>query len=107
MSNIQDRKEKKLEAMLQARRFEPAAPDLVARIARAAQQTPQRQGVSLSQWVKDLFSDFHLPRPAYVLASALIFGFVVGFAIPQYPTSIDEADSPSVQSFLDADEDVL
>jgi hypothetical protein len=107
MSNKQDHKEQKLEAMLQARRFEPAAPDLTARIIRAAQQRPQRQGVSLSQWVKDLFTDFHLPRPAYVLASALIFGFVVGFTIPQYPTTIDEADSPSVQSFLYADEDEL
>ena len=34
MSNTQDQKEQKLEAMLQSRRFEPASPDLAERIVR-------------------------------------------------------------------------
>ena len=38
MSNTQDQKEQKLEAMLQSRRFEPASPDLAERIVRQAQQ---------------------------------------------------------------------
>ena len=107
MSNTQDQKEKKLEAMLQARRFEPASPDLAERIIRQAQRVPQHQTVALTQWVRGLFAEFRLPRPAYVLVSTLIFGFVVGFTIPQYTTTADDTDSISVQSFLYADEDVL
>jgi hypothetical protein len=107
MSNTQDQKEQKLEAMLQARRFEPANPDLAERIIRQAQQMPQNQTVALTQWVRGLFAEFRLPRPAYVLVSTLIFGFVVGFTIPQYTTTAEDTDSISVQSFLYADEDVL
>jgi len=107
MSNTRDQREQKLEAMLQARRFEPASPDLTERIIRKAQHIPQNQTISLSQWVRGLFAEFHLPRPAYVLVSTLIFGFVVGFTIPQYTITADDTDSISVQSFLYADEDVL
>ena len=107
MSTTQDQKEQKLEAMLQSRRFEPAGPDLAGRIISKARQTPQTQTVSLSQWVRGLFAEFHLPRPAYVLASTLIFGFVVGFTVPQYTTTADDRDALRVQSFLYVDEDVL
>lgn len=107
MSNTRDHKEQKLEAMLQARRFEPASPDLAERIIRQARQVPQNQTVSLTQWVERLFAEFRLPRPTYVLVSTLIFGFVVGFTIPQYTTTADDTDSISIQSFLYADEDVL
>ena len=107
MSNTRDQKEQKLEAMLQSRRFEPASPDLAERIIRKAQQMPQNQTVSLTQWVRGLFTEFRLPRPAYVLVSTLIFGFVVGFTIPQYTTTADDADPIPVQSFLYADEDML
>ena len=107
MSNTQDQKEQKLEAMLQSRRFEPASPDLAERIIRKAHYIPQNQMISLPQWVRGLFAEFHLPRPAYVLVSTLIFGFVVGFTIPQYTTTADDTDSIPVQSFLYADEDML
>lgn len=107
MSNTQDQKEQKFEAMLQARRFEPASPDLAERIVHQARQIPQNQTISLTQWVRGLFAEFRLPRPAYVLVSTLIFGFVVGFTIPQYTTTADDTDPISVQSFLYADEDVL
>ncbi|MGE0820729.1 MAG: hypothetical protein AB7G75_25245 [Candidatus Binatia bacterium] len=109
MSNAQDRRERKLEIMLQSRRCEPASPDLVERIVRKAQQVPQNQTISLAQWVRGLFAEFRLPRPAYVLVSTLIFGFVVGFTISQYSTATPppEADSLVVQSFLYADEDLL
>jgi hypothetical protein len=107
MSNTQDQKEQKLEAMLQSRRFEPASPDLADRIVHEAQYMPQNQMVSLTQSVRGLFSEFRLPRPAYVLVSTLIFGFVVGFTIPQYTTTADDTDSIPVQSFLYADEDAL
>jgi len=107
MNNTQDQKEQRLEAMLRSRRFELASLDLAERIIRQAQQVPQNQTVSLTQWVRGLFAEFRLPRPAYVLVSTLIFGFVVGFTLPQYTTTADDTDSISVQSFLYADEDVL
>jgi len=107
MSNTQDQREQKLEAMLQSRRVEPVSPDLAERIVRKAQHLPQNQTVPLTQWVRGLFTEFHLPRPAYVLVSTLIFGFVVGFTIPQYTTTADDADLIPVQSFLYADEDLL
>ena len=107
MSTTRDQKEQKLEVMLQSRRLEPASPDLAERIIHKARHLPQNQTVSVTQWMKGLFAEFHLPRPAYVLASALIFGFVVGFTVPQNTMPSDDADSLSVQSFLYADEDDL
>ena len=107
MSTTQDQKEQKLEAMLQSRRFEPASPNLVERIVHKARRLPQNQTVSLTLWMKGLFAEFHLPRPAYVLVSALIIGFVVGFTVPQNTTPADDADSIPVQSFLYTDEDEL
>jgi|SRR5581483_2053795 len=106
MSTTRDQKEQKLEAMLQSRRFEPPSPDLAERIVRKARPLPQHQMISLTQWMKELFAEFHLPRPVYVLVSTLIFGFVVGLTLPQYTTNADDADSVPIQSFLYADEDV-
>jgi hypothetical protein len=107
MSNTQDQKEQKLEAMLEARRFEPASPDLAERIIHQAQQIPQNQTVSLTQWVRGLFAEFRLPRPVYVLVSTLIFGFVVGLTVPQYTTTADDTDLIPIQSILYSDESLL
>lgn len=104
MSDIYDQK---LEAMLRARRVEPASPDLIKRILLKAQGMPQNQTMTLRQWVKRLFAEFHLPQPAYVLAGALIFGLVVGFTMLGQPTPEDTADTLQVQSFLYVDEDIL
>lgn len=107
MSTTRDQKEQKLATMLQARRFESASPDLAERIIRRARQIPQNQTISLTQWVGKLFAEFRLPRPAYVLVSTLMVGFIVGFTVPQYTTTADETDLIPVQSFLYSDEDVL
>ena len=104
MSEEQD---EKLTRMLHSRRIDPASENLAARIILKAQSLPQVQNLSLWQAVRQLFAEFHLPRPAYVLAGALIFGFVVGYTAPQNTTPTDDADSLSVQSFLNADEDEL
>lgn len=104
MSDTQDRK---LDAMLQSRRFEPASPDLAARIALQARSVPQNQTITPTQWMKRLFSEFHLPRPVYVFACILIFGFVVGFNSQLDTPTTDDADTVDVQSFLYADEDPL
>lgn len=107
MSDIQNHKDQKLETMLRSRRFEPASPNLAERIVMKAQSIPQNQTVTLRQWVRQLFAEFHLPRPAYVLAGALMFGIAVGFNAPLDTTTPDDADSASVQSFLYADEGLL
>jgi hypothetical protein len=100
MSGKQD---ENLDAMLRARRFEPASPDLAQRIILKAQSLPQNQTLPLIPWLRQLFAEFHLPKPAYVVVSALVLGMIVGFSTPDKPASKDE-DSASVQSFLYADE---
>lgn len=107
MSDIHDQKEQKLDAMLYARRFEPMSPDLAERIILKARQLPQNQTIPVMQWLQQLFAEFSLPQPAYVLACALILGIVVGFNTPVENRGVEEPDLMHVQSFLYADEDVL
>ena len=102
---MSDRQDDKLDALLRSRRIEPSSPDLAERIILKAQSLPQKQTVSLWRWIRQLFAEFYLPRPAYVLASTLILGVVVGFNTP-VDTPTDHPDSVYVQS-LYADEDVL
>jgi hypothetical protein len=101
MSDIHD---EKLDEMLSSRRVEPAGSDLAERIILKAQTT--HQTISVTAWVRRLFSEFHLPRPAYVLACALAFGFVAGLYNP-LDTVTDDAEPVHLQSFLYADEDQL
>ena len=100
---MSDKLEEKLDAMLRARRVEPASRDLAQRIIRTARSVPQREKLPLLQWLRRLFAEFHLTKPAYVLVSALILGIIVGLSTPEGAGSRDE-DSASVQSFLYADE---
>ena len=103
---MRDDREQKLDAMLRSRRFEPASPDLADRIVLKAETIPQTRRVTLAQWVSGVFAEFHLPRPAYVLAFTLIMGFLLGLYRP-LDTSTDDADAVQIQSFLYADEDPL
>jgi hypothetical protein len=100
---MSDKQDENLDAMLRARRFEPASPDLAQRIILKAQSLPQNQMLPLIPWLRQMFAEFHLPKPAYVVVSALVLGMIVGFSTPNKPASKDE-DSASVQSFLYADE---
>lgn len=102
---MSDQKDQKLEALLRSRRVEPARPDLAEQIICKAQGIRQHQPIT--QWLTQLFAEFSLPRPAYVLAGTLIFGAVVGFTSPLDPPLPDEPDPIYVQSFLYADEDLL
>ncbi|MGH7830118.1 MAG: hypothetical protein ACREP8_08055 [Candidatus Binatia bacterium] len=92
--------------MLRSRGFKPAGSDLAERIVLKAQEMPQDQTITLGQWVKRLFAEFHLPRPAYVLACTLVIGFILGFNAP-LDTTTDDADPTDVQFFLYADEGPL
>ena len=104
---MSDSQDKKLETMLKSRRLETASANLAERIIVKAQHTPQSPALPFMQWLKQLFAEVHLPRPAYLLACTLILGFVLGFNIPGTMTGADEADRDQVQSFLYADEDLL
>ena len=104
---MSDNRDDKLDAMLRSRRLEPASPDLAQRIILQARQTPQIKTPPFWQSVRELFGEFHLPKPAYVLAGALVFGIVIGFSAPQETGPAIDDSGLSVQSFLSADEALL
>jgi hypothetical protein len=103
MGNADD---EKLEEMLKSRRFEPARPDLASRIIFKASGMPQNRPLSLWQGLRQLFTDF-LPKPAYVLASVLILGLVIGFSTATDTTPADDANPINIQGFLYPDEGPL
>lgn len=104
---MSDNRDEKLDDLLRSRRIEPASADLAQRIILQARQLPQRKTVPLWQSVRELFGEFHLPKPAYVLSSALVLGIVIGFSAPQNDSPIADDAGASVQSFLSADEALL
>ena len=57
--------------------------------------------------MRQLFAEFHLPKPGYVLASALIIGMLVGFSTAPDNSSIKEVNSSTAQLYLSGDEDLL
>jgi hypothetical protein len=101
---MSDNRDDKLDQMLRSRRLEAASPDLAQRIILKAQAIPQNKNLSLWQWIRQVCAEFHLPRPAYVLTGALIFGVVIGFSTPP---DINSVSDDNVQSFLSADEALL
>jgi hypothetical protein len=103
MSKMQD---EKLEMLLKARQMEAASPDLAQRIIFKAQGIPQKRTNSLWQLLQQVFAEFHLAKPAYVLAATLLLGFIIGFSEP-LGTTANDTDGAQVQSFLYADESIL
>ena len=104
MSENQD---EKLESMLRSRRTETVTPDLAGRIILQAQSLPQLQNVPLWQAVRQLFAEFHLPKPGYVLASALVLGMVLGFSTAPENGQLSDASSATAQSYIAGDEELL
>ena len=104
---MNDNRDEKLDNLLRSRRVEPASADLAQRIILMAQSLPQAPNLSLCQSMRQLFAEFHLPKPAYVLASALVLGMVIGFSVPQKANLAADDGSASIQSFLSADETLL
>ena len=106
---MDDNRDEKLDLLLRSRRVESATPDLAQRIILQARQRPQNKTFSLWQWLRELCVEFHLPKPAYVLATALIFGLVIGFSTPPDTSSVanDSVASVSAQSVFSADEALL
>jgi hypothetical protein len=106
MSDIHD---EKLDTLLRARRIETARPDLAERIILRARGIRQNQTTSWIGGLKQLFAEFHLARPGYVLACTLILGLLVGFSTASDVLNVSAGNSETIpiHSFLYADEDVL
>jgi hypothetical protein len=104
---MSDNRDDKLDLMLRSRRVKPASPDLAQRIILKARGVPRVWNISLWQSVGQLFAEFHLPKPGYVLASALIIGMLVGFSTAPDNSSIKEVNSSTAQLYLSGDEDLL
>jgi len=102
-----DKRDEKLDGLLRSRSIEAASPDLAQRVILKAQQLPQSNSLPLWQWLRDLFAEFHLPKPAYVLASALVMGMVIGFSVPQETSQGEDDSGAIIQTFLSGDEALL
>lgn len=103
---MNEKLDEKIESLLRSRPIEPPSPDLAQRIILQARRTPQKSP-TVAQWLRGLFSEFHLPKPAYVLASALLMGIVAGLNTPVEKTDKEDVAPANVQSFLDLDEAIL
>ena len=101
---MNDDRDEKLDAMLRTRKLEPATSDLAQRIILKAQGLPQNRTVSLWQSIKQICAEFHLPKPAYIVASALIIGMVIGYSAPQTSNADNDDDLAGVQNILSIDE---
>lgn len=104
---MSDQQDEKLERLLRSRRIESASPDLARRIILQARQIPQLEPMTVAQWLGGLFKEFHLPKPAYVLAGALLLGMVVGLNTPIETPNNNDVAQLSLQSFFYADEAML
>jgi hypothetical protein len=104
---MSDNRDEKIDQLLRSRRVQPAGPDLAQRIILKARSMPQNKTLPLWQWIRQLCVEFHLPKPAYVFAGALVLGTVIGFSMPQDTNIGADDNSASIQSFLSADEALL
>jgi hypothetical protein len=104
---MSENRDEKLDRMLHSRRIEPAGQDLAARIILKAQSLPQVQNISLWQALRQLFAEFHLPQPGYVLATALVLGMMLGFGTAPDNDLSSDASSPTAQISIAGDEELL
>ena len=100
-------RDEKLESLLRNRHGQAVNPDLAARIALKAQTIPQVQNISLWQSMRQLFAEFHLPKPGYVLPSALVLGMVLGFNTSPDNSTNQDANYTTTQSMIAGDEGFL
>lgn len=103
---MSDKLDEKLESMLRARPVEPPSPNLAQRIILQARETPQK-APTVAQWLRGLFREFHLPKPAYVFAGTLVVGIMLGLNTPIERADNEDSGPASVQNFLYADEAIL
>ena len=99
--------EDKLNAMLSSRRTEAASPDLAARIILRSHAVPQLQNYSLWRSLRQMFAEFHLPKPGYVLTAALVLGLFLGFSTAPQTVPSTDSYSANSESFLTDTEGLL
>lgn len=99
--------DEKLARMLHSRHIEPASHDLAARIILQARTLPQLDSISLWRALRQLFVEFHLPKPGYVLASALILGMVLGFGTTPENGPLSDTSSATAHNYISGDEGLL
>ena len=104
---MSDNRDQELDNLLRSRRLEPPSANLAQRIILAARNLPQATNISLWESMRQTFAEFHLPKPGYVLASALVLGMVIGFSTPEESGLSGDDSAASVQNFLSADEALL
>ena len=104
---MSDNRDERLEQMLRSRHLEAASPDLAARIISQAESLPQLPNVSLWQALRQAFAEFHIPKPGYVRASALVLGMVLGFTLTPDNISANDDNLTTTQNYIEADEGLL
>ena len=104
---MSDNRDERLEQMLRSRHLEAASRDLAARIISRAESLPQLQNVSLWQALRQAFAEFHILKPGYVLASALVLGMVLGFTLTPDNFSANDENLTTTQNYIEADEGLL
>lgn len=101
---MSENRDEKLARLLSERRAAPASPDLAERIILKAQNLPQAENPSLWQTMREIFAEFHLPKPGYVLAAALVLGVTLGFSTAPGNSAAGDAEIATAQSYLTGDE---
>ena len=99
--------DEKLDTLLKSRRMEAPRSDLADRIILRARVIQQKRSLSIWEAVQQMFGEFHLAKPAYVLCGTLILGLLIGFSDPSGLSTSSDSDNGQVQSFLYADEGIL
>ena len=70
-------------------------------------ELPQLQNISPWQALRQLFAEFHLPKPGYVLASALVLGMVLGFGTGPENGPLYDGSGAISYSYMSSDEGLL
>ena len=105
--NDQPLSDRDVQAAFAARASGAPSPDLAARIILQAKTLPQLQNGSVWQALRQLCAEFHLPKPGYVLASALFLGVVLGFTMPPDNFPTNDENLATTQNYIGADEGLL
>jgi hypothetical protein len=85
----------RLEEMLKQRLIKMEPDNFAERIISASRNVIQRKNVSLSVWLRRIFSEFSLPTPSYALASILLVGFLLGLGLHDVSAG-DNIDSDAI-----------
>ena len=104
--------QEKFERVLKARKYEEPSANLTQRIVFLALQRDRKSPFGLGLFLSKIFADeFYLHKPArmtgsFLLISALVVGFFIGFSISTESKLTDEGQA-SLQEFLHYQGDAL